>query len=270
MTQKLQATIETITPEQARLWLASNTHNRNLKDSYIVRLAEAIARGEWELNGESIKFNSDVLVDGQHRLAAIVRANIPVLSVVVRGIPLSAQETVDTGSRRTLSDILKLRGETNYSLLASAIVFQHRFAANALERSATRTYPTAQQALKTLSEHPGLRDSLPVGDRVRKHFRISGSIVAFLHYTFATIDSDDADDFFDKLLRGSDLPAGHPILALRSSLERDAINRSSRRTAAMNAAYFIKAWNAYREGRSLTLLKWNPGGAHAEAFPVPA
>jgi hypothetical protein len=39
---------------------------------------------------------------------------------------------------------------------------------------------------------------------------------------------------------------------------------------ARKSALFIKAWNAYREGREVSLLKWNPGGARPEEFPVPA
>jgi hypothetical protein len=32
---------------------------------------------------------------------------------------------------------------------------------------------------------------------------------------------------------------------------------------------FIKAWNAYRSGETIELLRWSPGGAKPERFPEP-
>ena len=73
--------VETITPKLAEKWMEANKNNRPLRRSLVGRYAGAIRRGQWELNGESIKFDEDgVLFDGQHRLAAVVEANKPIKS----------------------------------------------------------------------------------------------------------------------------------------------------------------------------------------------
>ena len=34
-------------------------------------------------------------------------------------------------------------------------------------------------------------------------------------------------------------------------------------------AITLKAWNAYRQGETVGLYRWRPGGAKPEAFPEP-
>ena len=66
---------ETITPELAAEFLKKNKSNRPLSSKHVIALAGSIERGEWMFTGESIKFSeSDTLLDGQHRLSAIVMA----------------------------------------------------------------------------------------------------------------------------------------------------------------------------------------------------
>ena len=76
--------------------------------------------GHWQFNGEAVKFAGDgSLLDGQHRLAAIIEADVVLPLLVVRGLASSAQETVDGGAKRKFSDVLKLRGEPNADHLAA-------------------------------------------------------------------------------------------------------------------------------------------------------
>jgi hypothetical protein len=70
--------IETITPKQAQVILAHNDRNRSLASSRVTVYSGAMLAGEWRMNGETIKFNGDgTLLDGQHRLAAVVRSGQP-------------------------------------------------------------------------------------------------------------------------------------------------------------------------------------------------
>ena len=60
-----------ITPELAHEWLGFNTHNRNIRQRIVTAYAADMTGGDWQWNGESIKFAEDgTLLDGQHRLAA--------------------------------------------------------------------------------------------------------------------------------------------------------------------------------------------------------
>lgn len=107
----MNITQEIITPEMAREYLKFNTENyRSLSKDRVISYAGDMKNGEWQMNGEAIKFDeTGKLIDGQHRLHAIIRAGVPVEMLVVRGV----QESVniyDIGFRRSLGQIAKARG----------------------------------------------------------------------------------------------------------------------------------------------------------------
>lgn len=264
---EMYAEVITVTPDMATAWLDLNTHNRTLRQQFIERLAEAINRGEWHLNGESIKVNPDYLVDGQHRLWAIVLADKPVKALVAFNVPIEAQETIDTGVKRTLSDILKLRGEKESVSLAATLVQMHIWKTKNMLGLQGAYYPTAQQALIILDKHPEIRESVDVARRLQARVRYPAGIGAALHWILRQIDAEDADEFFDRLTSGHNLDVGNPILALRNVIiEYGPITTMDRvRLAALG----IKAWNFYRGGNEIQRLMWKSGGAKPEPFPKP-
>ena len=76
-----------ITPDQASKWLANNHTGRRKIPSESERIARAILEGKWVVSGETIIVDSDGrLLDGQHRLEAIVLAGIAVPSVVALNV----------------------------------------------------------------------------------------------------------------------------------------------------------------------------------------
>jgi len=84
--------IVTITPELARELLSrSGQPSRALSQAHIERLAAALRSGEWKYNGDTIKIseNHEVL-DGQHRLWAIVKANRAIETTILseQDVPL--------------------------------------------------------------------------------------------------------------------------------------------------------------------------------------
>ena len=70
----MEAKVQVITPELAEQYLTKNTNNyRSMSNSVVNAYATDMKTGNWKFNGDSIKFNkSGILVDGQHRLAAIM------------------------------------------------------------------------------------------------------------------------------------------------------------------------------------------------------
>lgn len=82
--------VEKITPEKAAEYLKANTANprgTKLNMARVKQYAHDMKAGLWELNGEAIQFGEDgTLKNGAHRLAAIITANVPVETVVIRGI----------------------------------------------------------------------------------------------------------------------------------------------------------------------------------------
>lgn len=87
-----------VTPEMATEWLKANRSNRHVNKNGVARASAAIKSGRWKFNGQTVIFSVTWrLLDGQHRLMAIVEAGIAVEVLVWTGITDDAMVTIDTG-----------------------------------------------------------------------------------------------------------------------------------------------------------------------------
>jgi hypothetical protein len=268
--ESVYSSIERIGPSQAEALIGANSKNRHVMRSKVEMWSRAMAAGNWILNGESIKVaGSGILLDGQHRLLAVLDSGSTIETVVVRGLPEPTQETVDIGDRRSLADILTLRGEQNTFLLAASLMVAVRLDMNGNLFSGTGyIWPSSQELLDYLDENPGIRDSVIYAGRVKHSvLRYPGSLMAGLYFHFSRLDIDDANAFWERLLDGVGLDIGQPVLTLRQLLLKDQTNQR-RMSTTHRAAVTIKAWNAFRAGRSLQILRWSRGGATPEDFPA--
>lgn len=104
---KQTTAIETITPDTARLYLKFNSNNRPLRQTHIRELASDMMQGNWQVTHQGIAFDiTGRLIDGQHRLHAIIDAGVPIKISVTRGCSASSFSILDRGSNRSKSDIL--------------------------------------------------------------------------------------------------------------------------------------------------------------------
>lgn len=105
----IRAEMTTITPEVAKEMLEHNTENyRRIKRDRVAQYARQMALGLWRENGEGIQFSEDgTLLNGQHRLNAVVESGATVQMLVVRGVKKENGVTYDYGSARTWSDFAK-------------------------------------------------------------------------------------------------------------------------------------------------------------------
>ena len=82
-----------VTPALALEWLEKMGANRSVAQRYVEAFARDMRAGEWTLNGETIKFDvQGRLVDGQHRLWAVVQADVTVEMDVARDVPEAAMQ----------------------------------------------------------------------------------------------------------------------------------------------------------------------------------
>ena len=88
-----------VTPETAAEMLKHNTGNRILRPAAIATMAAQMRAGQWTTTHQGIAFDADGnLLDGQHRLHAIVKAGAPILLAVSRGVPSAAFKVMDGAS----------------------------------------------------------------------------------------------------------------------------------------------------------------------------
>jgi hypothetical protein len=91
--EKLTIKVEIITPESAAGYLAKNDRNRRQKETTLDAYARDMLAGKWRLTHQGIAFDDKGnLIDGQHRLGAVLRAKVPVEMLVMRGFPSKADK----------------------------------------------------------------------------------------------------------------------------------------------------------------------------------
>lgn len=102
------ASVFVVTPEIAKAMLSLSKGNRRTRPSRIKSYAAAMQRGEW-IVAQPIIFDAyGVLIDGHHRLMAVVIAGVTVEFVVLMGIPPAATTVMDTGSPRSVADLMRV------------------------------------------------------------------------------------------------------------------------------------------------------------------
>lgn len=250
-----RADVITVTPALAKEWLTRNTRNRPIRKTTVANYARDMQNGKWAMNGEAIKFSADgTLLDGQHRLNAVITAGVPVQMLVITGLANETQTTMDAGVKRTTGDAFGLADEKNAQMLAAVLKKiwmwdkgDHRFSAN--------INPTTAECAALLAKRPEIRRSVEVAVRTRQTFRqLPPSITGTAHHIFSRIAADEAVWFFARVGDGAALDLGHPILALRNRILAEAGDKGTRVHDHQRMAYLVRAWNATREGRSLVRI----------------
>jgi hypothetical protein len=260
----LSTEIATITPKMAEEWLEGHENYRAAKPRVVDIYASDMESGNWELNGESIKFDENqVLVDGQHRLMSCVKSNCNFQSIVVRGV--GNIDNLDTGARRTYKDILARRGEKNSTNLAACITWAYRIENEIVPKLQAVTISALESYY---SGNQGIRNAISLFVSKFKPCPLPGSKAAALYYAFAKKDPEMAMDFFESLTTGESLKADDPVFTLRRTLLAMKSNRKIKSIdPVLVTAYTIKAWNGWREGRSMAVTRWTRFGKNREAFP---
>lgn len=122
--------ITVLTPDFARELLKQlHPHQRRLRPHHVEALARAMKDGRWRWTGDSFKFDKDLrVIDGQHRLAAIVMSGVPMRDAIF--VVISSDEDtlpyLDQGLVRTIADVRHTRGQTNLDIsLSAAICAEH-------------------------------------------------------------------------------------------------------------------------------------------------
>ena len=209
-----------VSPALAETWLARNPNNRNLRKAVVESYARDMAAAHWALNGETVKFSAaGQLLDGQHRLNAVVLAGVTVPMVVVRGLADEVMQTVDAGAKRSYSDALKLMGEDNTSTLAAvarrAVMWDngHRTNTGAIR-------PTPLEMTQFIEAHPQVRSSAELAARLASRERLPASVFGLCHYLFAQLDAEAATWFLLRVSDGLNLSEGDPIAVLRDRIAR--------------------------------------------------
>lgn len=264
------STIELISPTQAEQFLTKNKVNRRIRNRKVSEYANDIQRGLWRLTGDAITFDtSGNLIQGQHRLSACIEAGKPFETFVIRDVQPNAQDVMDTGARRSVADVLHMRGEAN-AIVLSALIRQE-----ALFRKDPQLRSQDQQSsnislLQIFDENPDMwRNASRVGGTVANFLKAgTGTVFGWTWTQINAINPQDCDAFFELIKTGDGLGKGDPIFALRRALlNQEGFSSLGDRRRAF--AMIFKAWNLWREGVSAQIIAFRSGGPQPEKMPEP-
>jgi len=153
--------------------------NRPVNPNLVRKYAHEMMRGRWLLDGKTIILDATgAVLNGQHRLLACIEADRSFETWLVKGVNRNVRHTIDS-DRRTLSDVLTMKGETgNTPLLASTLTWLVRYEQGVLEQPDYGI--SSSEMLDLLERHPGVRAHvnlvarLPLGKE--------GAVIAALSY----------------------------------------------------------------------------------------
>lgn len=264
--ESLSVEIVTVTPAMAKKWLTTNEHNRNIKKSKVTVYARQMAAGEWQLTGQTIEFDTTGrLIDGQHRLLAIIESGESIRLLVAKGVRPEAQSVLDTGAARTYGDVLSMQGVENATHVAAIAKRLCKYESG-FYNDGGNLVPANFEMADVITKHPGIHASASQAARLARGV-LTPSVVGMWHCLLTERDPYSAETFFTSLRDGIGLELGSPVLALRNRLDRDR-QYGLRVNEAEQGALIVYAWNAFREGRSLTKMNLPKGGVHSGNFPV--
>jgi hypothetical protein len=248
--------VETIGPQLAASYLELNrARNRKLIRRNLEWLKREMESGRYQpLNGDTIRFNEHgELIDGQHRLNAIIATGKTYQFIVVRGVADEAFQTIDEGVTRTTKDYLSAIPNTHYHVeTASAI----RWAMLWVNAGSFRRKPffTTTERLAFLDAHPQLQPLVYHYGIRRSSLRMSIAMQAACHYIIEQCNPKLVGDYMTSVIEGLELRRGDPRYTVREWIIKNRKAGSMHFTA--DAGHVIlRGWNHWRRHETWANVK---------------
>jgi hypothetical protein len=208
-------TVETIGPERAEEYLAANRGNRNIVQAHVAALARDIRNGQWMFNAQPICFSlSGRLLNGQHRLSAVLEADQPIEVLVMHGLPEEAFTTYDKQAKKApaLDEMFDDFGDKAL-ISATAVLLWRR---ELRPEGEPHARPTSSEIRDVIRDHPELMRFRGFARKLMRYGRASALVYAA--YRVMRVNPVLGRVFLDRLETGANLPAGHIVLKLRDRL----------------------------------------------------
>lgn len=241
----MKTTVKRITPDLAAKWLEGNTHNRNLRQSVVDKYARDMKEGHWRPTHQGIAFDSKgVLIDGQHRLWAILQSGVTLDLMVTEGLDMEAQEVIDGGEVRQSRDVLTLRGEQGITTvvvgMAKELCIQLTGNWSPTRSEVVEMYETYKDAIQFAAR------TMP--KRVKGIWKVP--VLLPLARAYYSQDRTKLQSFAQVLVDGmmNDPQSDKPIVMLRNFLMEKTAKRSEQ------YAKTERALHAYLHGEKIAML----------------
>lgn len=245
--------VTTLTPGLAATLLGLNPDNRNIRAVKASQFAADMRAGRWAFNGEAIKISRDGLLnDGQHRLSALIDANVTLPILFTFGVERDTRMTLDQGAARTAADYLGMDGIQNATASASIarlVIAAERENLDRLGRENDITNTEIRQRVLTDEKIGEAAHYAATVNRFTNKFA-APAIIGTAFYLLSEVSATDAKAFMDMVAIGEGLRRNDPAFAVRDTLLSVGKGKRQQKLAAI-----FHGWNKYRCGLPLKVAK---------------
>lgn len=269
METTIKTVVREITPELANELLNRNGINRNLNQRLVDGLVHEMKTGNWKLTGQGITISkTGKLLDGQHRLSAIIQYGKGVQMLIIYGIDDEAFAVYDCGKKRSARDIFDIASIPNSTNIAAGIRayigrrdYNVETTIDSIGYVANRGFTISNlDVLNEYKSDPEFYQKLTnVCQVCYTKLRIFSQTTLFGFAAYIIKIRKYDEDYvyqFIKEISGIIDPSVDSTKLLRDSFIRDkvAIKRMDNKT---KSAIFNKAWNHFIKKSTLKILKYD-------------
>lgn len=249
-----------IGPERARELLESNAVNRKLRPLRVASYAEDMRQDLWLDVGDTIKMSrTGQLLDGQHRLFAVIEADTTLEFRVITGLDDRAQSLMDQGAARTANDALKLEGFSNTTLMSGVARWvllvgePGPHASSALKHKASTA-----RIVKVAKEQPDIGEAATKYAAFQNYVTGSPTAICYSWLWMHRADSTACDTFWtgivDLNFRKPD-DARKAVIRALARLNRDeGVAAGSQEKQIATISVLTRGWNLWRKGEGVNTI----------------
>ncbi len=258
---KMSFRVVMVTPAMAVEWLKRNRKNRPINKAHVRRLVRDMAAGRWVPTPQPITFDVDRdLIDGQHRLTAIVESGVACQTTICEGAARESLRGIDMGTTRDAGGILAMLNGITAEKRALSIANAMMWGIGGHRGEYTKT----EQAEFFLEHSEAIAYSIAAVPPQSYRLKKSG-IGAVIARAFYSVDRSTLNNFCRALVSGvSVLPEDATVILLRDFAMQVTGNGKGVTCAVYRKA--ARALDAYRKGEVLGRLYEAP----REPFPLPS
>jgi hypothetical protein len=252
----MRTEIINVTPELAAQWHVTNP--RPVRKTAVTRYARDMLAGKWQLSHQGIAFNKEgKLIDGQHRLRAIIQSGVTVPMSVTYDVDDNAFAVFDSGIKRSAADSLAIDGLTPAiaKIISAAFSYIEAYENNNELNGKAEYLKRGSgnlQVLEFYENNPdivasaGFSRTLP-----RRDSLLPDSHICFLHYIITKQHGhDQASQFLTLLLTGDGVDSSSPIFEMRRQLISSRMSRNGKKTPFQNLLKrIIRTYNLWNKGK---------------------
>tara|TARA_R100000306_G_scaffold62116_1_gene67098 strand:+ start:1780 stop:2631 length:852 start_codon:yes stop_codon:yes gene_type:complete len=263
---KPESNVVLVTPDYAMALLEKNDRNRGISKYVLSNYVSDMENDRWQDSASQIQISSEGwLLNGQHRLHAVVQSGRSQYFTITRGLNSETQDVMDLGKTRTVADALSIRGVKNWHMVAASIRLHYGWQTGTPIKTfeGGRTGRTKAQEieliLKEKDQIPMLGEVMNMASRSTAAFRplTGASAGAFLiEATRLPGTWEYARNFIEQVTTGERLFDRDPILVLRNRLNKMFFKlEKPRGERAVKLGLIVSAWNHYVDGNKVSTLR---------------